>query len=82
MTAELKKSKKSLADTLKGQHPPEFDAKLYLTSILSYITKIKRSTHHSTLETTRKTQKMNFLEALSDFQLLLKAIKKTYKNYT
>ncbi len=76
MTSELKKSKKVLAESYKDQTQPEFDNKL-LTSILAYISKIKRST--ATVETTRKTQKMNFLEALTDFQTLLKSLKKEKK---
>lgn len=78
MTTELKKSKKKLVDSLKGSAPNEYDENL-VSSILAYINNIKKSTQHTTIETTRKTQKMNFLEALSDFQTLLKTLKKHAK---
>jgi hypothetical protein len=79
MTAELKKSKKILSESFKDGIHPEFDSKL-LFGIMSYINKIKKSTTSARAETTRKTQKMNFLEALADFQALLKTLKKQKKS--
>ena len=80
MTTELKKSKKSLSDLFTKDIYPEFDTKL-LSSIMTYINKIKRSTTISKVETGRKTQQVNFLEALTDFQSLLKTLKKQKKEH-
>jgi len=75
VATELKKTKQNLAHVLNSNDFPKFDHKL-LSSILSYINKIKKSAPKELEKGKRRSPQIMFLDELSDFQGVLKILKK------
>lgn len=73
MTKELKKTKKNLSSVLGSQDIPQFDQSL-LSSLLSYISKIKKSAPKEPNPGTRRSQRMIFLDELVELQGVLKIL--------
>lgn len=79
MTDQLKKTHKTLTQAMQGKEVPEYDQSL-LKSIISFINKIKKNTTAPEEVGARRSQKVIFLDALTDFQSLLKDLQKKKKS--